>query len=448
MTKCNAERKFFQGDFFPFLKRRKIKADFDGGNVTGDGGVLLLRQVEKRLGLLKRMGRVLESVDGRQRGKVVHDALGLLTQRVYGIALGYEDLNDHDALRHDIAWQTAAGKTEKLAGSSTLCRFENATSIRKACLAMMEVMVDVFIESFDGPPEELILDFDNTDAEVHGGQEGRFFHGYYDEYCFLPLYVFCGDKLVLALLQPSEDDGAKHAGAVLKFLVDKLRRKWPAVRIVYRGDSGFARKRHLRWCERNGVDYIVGLAKNNRLEAELTESMCDAEYLYQRGGGAESVRLYKSFKYSAGSWRGVERRVVGKAEFGPNGGNPRFVLTTLGGEPKDIYETFCARGNMENRIKEQKLGLFSDRMSAHSWWTNQFRMLLSAAAYILLEEMRSRALAGTRLAKAQVETIRLKLLKIGAVVRRNTRSITFHLSSACPFQDLFWRIASIYAPPR
>jgi len=444
MTECSSPEKLFQDDCFPNVKTREIEVDFDGGNVSSDGGVLLLRQVDRKIRLLMRASKILDKFDSRQKGKTGHGTYGMLAQRVFGIGCGYEDLNDHNGLRHDIAWQTAAGEDGELASAPTLCRFENR-STRAVCMELSSLLIDVFMESFDREPEEIFLDFDNTDDRIHGKQEGRFFHGYYDEYCFLPLYVFCGEKLVAALLQPSSEDGAKHAGAVLKMIERRLRAKWPSVKIVYRGDSGFARRRHLHWCERNNVDYVVGMARNETLEGRLDPLIAEAEKEYADTGAG--VRKYTSFIYSAGSWHGRERKVVGKAEYNEHGRNPRFVLTTLEGDPRDIYEgKFCPRGDMENRVKEQKLGLFSDRTSAHRWWTNQFRMLLSSLAYVLFERMRNLALRGTELAYAQVGTIRLKLIKIGAVIRRNTRRIHFSLSSSSPYKSLFWRVAEVFAP--
>jgi hypothetical protein len=311
-------------------------------------------------------------------------------------------------------------------------------------MELFNLLIDVFMESFESVPEELVLDFDNTDIEVHGKQEGRFFHAYYDKYCFLPLYVFCGEKLVTAFLQPSDSDGARHAGAVLKMIVGRVREKWPKTRIVYRGDSGFCRRRHLRWCEKNNVDYIVGIARNKRLEGEISGAMKCAEEEYASTG--EKARIYRRFKYSAGSWHGRERDVIGKAEYNEHGSNPRFGVTTLSGDSGHIYEDiYCSRGNAENRIKEQQLGLFADRASAHEWWTNQFRVILSSLSYVLFERMRNIALKGTELATAQADTIRLKILKIGAVIKRNTRKIYFSLSSSYPYKHIFWRVAEIFA---
>ena len=443
MTECTTKQKLFQGDFFPSLKHRKIKVDFSGGNISSDGGLLLLKQIDRKINLLPRMTAIMKKYDPRQQKKVTHNLQSMLVQRVYGIACGYEDLNDHHTLRHDIAWQTAADRVDDLASVPTLHRFEN-NSVRKMSMELMNLMLDVFIESFYKKPKEIILDFDNTNNTIHGKQEGRFFHGYYDEYCFLPLHVFCGEKMVASFLQPSYEDGAKHAGAILKIIVNKLRMKWPDVKIIYRGDSGFCRKRHLHWCEKNKVKYIIGIARNQRLEKMTSLIARKAEKQYNRTG--VKSKLFCDIYYSAKSWK-KRRRVIAKAEHAEKGKNQRYVITNLDDPGKYLYEkVYCGRGDMENRIKEQKLGLFSDRTSAHEWWTNQFRILLSAFAYVLFERMRNLALKGTELAKAQVDTIRLKLLKIGAVVKRNTRSIYFSLSSSFPYKNLFWRIAETFDP--
>ncbi len=443
MTKCSTSEKVFQEDLFSGVEGRKISVDFDGGSVSSDGGVLLLRQTDKKIGLLKRAAKILSRFDKRQEGKIEHDIYSMFVQRVYGIAMGYEDLNDHDELRHDIAWQTVADRTSVLASSPTLCRFE-AMASRQVCMELSELLLDVFMESFKKNPRRLVLDFDNTDAKIHGNQEGKFFHGYYDSYCFLPIYVFCDQKLVSVFLQPSNEDGSKHAGALLKRIVSKLRSKWPHVKIIYRGDSGFARPRHLYWCEKNKVDYVIGFAKNSILEEMIRPSIEQAKALFDSTG--EKAKLFSSFDYAAGSWNGIKRKVVAKAEYSAHGANPRFVLTTLEGDPQAIYNSeYCSRGDIENRIKEQQLGLFADRVSAHAWWTNQFRMQLSAIAYVIFEGMRSLALKGSEIANAQVSTIRLKLLKIGSVIRRNTKKIYFNLSSAFPYKNIFWQVAECFS---
>jgi hypothetical protein len=417
---------------FPGFNGRKIEGDFDGGEVSSDGGALLLRQVDRWLGLTKRLAEVWP--DRRDPDRLTHSLESLLQQRVYGLALGYEDLNDHDALRHDVVWQTAAGRDEALGSSSTLCRWENRAG-RKEAWRMHQVLFEQFVGSFEAAPEELILDFEATDDRVHGAQAGAFFNGYYRDYCFLPLYVFCGDQLLVSYLRPSNIDAARHAWAVLALLVKALRRHWPQVRILVRADSGFCRWRLFRWCERHGVDYLVGLAKNTRLNALSAELQAQAGAQFEQTG--EKARLFGEFSYKAHPWD-RERRVIVKAEHNAHGPNPRYLVTCLDRGAQELYEvTYCARGEMENQIKAQQLDLFSDRTSCHAWWANQFRVLLSAGAYVLLEALRRLGLAGTELARAQVGTIRLKLLKVGTVVGRNTRRVRLWFSSAFPLQAVF-----------
>ena len=427
MTDCTQE--LFQ---FPSFDRRKIEASFTGGDVSSDGGVLLLRQADRRLGLVAALDRVLP--DPRNPHFIIHRQVDLLRQRIYGLALGYEDLNDHATLRRDLAWQTALGRDEELASSPTLCRLENRVQ-RQAVVAFHRVLVEKFIASFDQAPTELILDFDATDDRVHGQQEGRAFHGYYGDWCFLPLYVFCGEQLLVSYLRPSNLDAAKHSWAILKLLVQRLRQQWPEVKIIFRGDSGFCRWKMLRWCERHEVKYLVGLAQNARLKAMLQPLMTQAEVEHQ--STKEKVRLFSDLDYAAGTWD-VSRRVIAKAEHTAQGSNPRFVVTNLEGDAQVLYdELYCARGEMENRIKEQQLGLFADRTSCRRWWANQFRLLLSSCAYCLVEAIRRLGLHGTELARAQVATIRLKLLKVGTVILRNTRRIRLLFASAYPHQNLF-----------
>lgn len=431
-TVCNPE--LFQ---FPAVKKRALSASFTGGEVTSDGGITLLRQTDRRLGLTKALAKVLP--DPRDPQRIEHPLLSLVRQRIYGLAQGYEDLNDHDTLRHDLAWQTAVERDTALASSPTLCRLENRAD-RQVAWAVHEMIVDQFIASFAEQPTELILDFDATDDRVHGQQEGRFFHGYYGGYCFLPLYVFCGEQLLVSYLRPANIDAARHAWAVLKLLVVRLRAAWPKVKIVFRGDSGFCRWRLLRWCEAHDVQYIVGLAKNARVLglAKTFIEQAQSDFKSQQ----HKQRLFGEVKYAADTWD-QERRVLVKAEHTDKGSNPRFVVTNLEGGAQKLYdEVYCARGEMENRIKEQQLGLFADRTSCHGWWANQFRLLLSSCAYVLMERLRALGLAGTELARAQVSTIRLKLLKIGAVVLRNTRRVRLLLSSSHPYQAIFARVVA------
>lgn len=436
MTKCTQTQLEF-----PALNRRKIEVGFSGGGVTSDGGVLLLREADNRLSLMAAVDKAIP--DPRDPRYIVHEQVSLLRQRVFALCQGYEDLNDHDQLRIDPAIQTAVSCDEVLGSASTLCRLENRTS-RKVAVNLHEILFEQFIASFDSPPDELILDFDATDDPVHGNQAHRFFHGYYDHYCFLPLYVFCGQQLLVSYLRPSNIDGAKHAWAILALLTKRLRQKWPKVRIVFRGDSGFCRWKMLRWCDRHKVDYILGIAKNNRLTT-LTKTLSqEAGQCYEET--SLPVRWFTVLTYAAKTWDKA-RRVIAKVEHTCQGSNTRFVVTSLDGEGQTLYDRlYCARGDMENRIKEQQLGLFADRTSCHDWWPNQFRLLLSALAYVLVESIRRIALQGTELAKAQVGTIRLKLLKIGAVIVQNTRRIRFLLSSAYPYQPLFQHVAATLKP--
>lgn len=402
---------------------------------------MLLRQVDRLIGLSKAVASVLE--DNRRQASCKHDGLSLLRQRIYGLASGYEDLNDHQKLRHDCAIQTAVERTETLASSSTLCRWENRSDSRSAW-RIHEVMVEQFIASFDDTPRELILDFDATDDVVHGKQAGRFFHGYYDHYCFLPLYVFCGDQLLVSYLRPSNQDGARHAWAILSLLVKRLRKAWPEVHIIFRGDSGFCRHKMLTWCERHTIGYIVGIAQNKRLNTMTAPWQQMAQSDFEQSG--EKVRYFYALRYAAKSWY-RSRKVIAKIEHTSKGSNPRYIVTNLAGEPQFLYDPcYCARGDMENRIKEQQLALFADRTSCHDWWANQFRLLMSSLAYLLLETIRRVALKDTELARAYVNTLRLKLIKIGAVIMRNTRRIRLLLTSNCPYQKLFFHAAAKLTP--
>lgn len=426
---------------FPACRKRAVEVDFGGGNVSSDGGALLLRQAERRLGLLSQVAGSLD--DPRRQASCDHKLVDLLRQRVFGLALGYEDLNDHDVLRHDLAWQTAVERDRTLASSPTLCRLENGAD-RQTAWRIHGILVEQFIASFARPPEEVTLDFDATDDPVHGHQEGRFFHGYYDHYCFLPLYVFAGDQLLAAYLRPSNIDGARHAWAVLKLLVKRLRQAWPEVRIILRADSGFCRWRLLSWCERQGLGYIVGLAKNARLNALAEPWMDQAKAAFEATG--EPQRRFADLSYAAKTWD-HERRVIARLQHGPKGRNPRYLVTNLEGRAQDLYDTlYCRRGEMENRIKEQQIDLFAERTSCHRWWPNQFRLLLASLAYSLIEAIRRLGLKETELARAQAGTIRLRLLKIGAVVTRNTRRLRFHLSSAYPYKELFLLAAQRLKP--
>jgi len=431
MTDCNTQPLLFSN-----LKNKKIQADFSGGSLTSDAGAVLLREVDNRIGLINAINRCIP--DPRHPFFIVHDQKTMLAQRIFGIALGYEDLNDHQSLRQDPLFQIISERGIKddmpLASPPTLCRLENRID-RKMLAEIARVFVERFIASYTQAPDELILDFDPTDDPVHGNQEKRFFHGYYDHYCFLPLYVFCGDQLLAAYLRPADIDGAKHSRAILKLLVQRIRQAWPNVRIIFRGDSGFCRWRLMRWCDKHDVGYIIGLARNAVLTrlAEQFTSISKIQFEQMR----QKQRVFGEFIYAADTWD-KQRRVIIKAEHLQQGENTRFIVTNLAGESQYLYDqVYCQRGDAENRIKEQQLGLFADRTSCHDFVANQFRVLLSAAAYILMDTLRREGLADTELANAQVCTIRLKLLKIGARITCSVRRIVLHLAGGYPFKELF-----------
>lgn len=442
MTDCTTEPLTFSR-----LKRQNVQADFRGGRLTSDGGGLLLREVDRSLGLIDAIDACIP--DPRNPFYIAHSQRTLLAQRIFGIALGYEDLNDHQSLREDslfhLLCERGITKDLPLASPPTLCRLENRVD-RAALGRIAEVFVETFIRSHRTAPEELILDFDPTDDPVHGNQEQKFFHGYYDAYCFLPLYVFCGSQLLVAYLRPANIDGAWHSRAILKLLVERFRRQWPNVRIIFRGDSGFCRWKLMRWCDKHDVGYILGLPRNKVLErrAQPWTEVSASQFAQTQ----EKQRLFGEFAYAAGTWD-RERRVIVKAEHLQQGPNSRFVVTNLAGTPDALYDDlYCARGDAENRIKEQQLGLFADRTSCHDFVANQFRVLLSAAAYLLLETLRRETLKETELAQAQVETIRRKLLKIGARVVGSVRRVVLHLAEGYPLKDLFARIlARLHALP-
>ena len=412
--------------------RRVIQANFEGGDISSDGGVLLLRQLDEHLGLSRAAAAVLS--DPRDPSRITHSLRDLLAQRIYGLCCGYEDLNDHDTLRDDLLMQTAVGRVDALASSPTLCRLETRATDAQA-VALHGVLIDQFIASHKTAPKELVLDFDASDVPLHGNQERSEFHAYYDHHCYLPLYVFCGQAMLACVLRRSRIDGAKNATAVLKLLVARLRQAWPEVRIIVRGDSGFCRQRLLRRCERWGVHYIIGVARNARLEAQVqyAEAMLADEYA--RTGLKQ--RLIGEFSYGAESWD-IQRRIITRLEYGAQGNNPRFVVTNLEGEAVQLYEDlYCGRGEAENRIKEAQLDLFGTRASCHRFAANQLRLLFAALAYTLMHRLRELALKGSELERAAAGTIRVRLLKIGAAILRNTRRVRIMLASHHPLRELF-----------
>ena len=448
MTECN------QSSFgFEASGKREIVARFDGGTISTDGGAFLLRQTDKRLNLLPRLANSF--LDGRDQDQVKHSVLEMLSQRIYGLALGYEDLNDHEQLRKDPVFGILAGReelSEPLAGKSTLNRLELGTAAKDRYKKITfwkqgvdELLVDVFLESYDTPPAEIVLDVDTTDLPLHGKQEGRFFHGYYDSYCYLPLYVFCGDQILCARLREAKHDAAFGCLEEIARIVAQMRRKWPAVRTILRGDSGFCRNQLMGWCESNQVDFVFGLARNQRLRKIIGAEMHQATEQWTQTG--KPARVFRDFRYQTrktkkGGWD-CQRRVAAKAEHIDGKENPRFVVTSLSEAEwpaQQLYEElYCARGDMENRIKEQ-FSLFADRVSSETIRSNQLRLYLSSMAYILVSGLRRLGLQATELADAQVSTIRTKLLKIGAQIRVTVRKVWVSMASSYPWQDLYQQV--------
>jgi Transposase DDE domain group 1 len=443
MTQCNQKGFEFAAHF-----GREVVAHFDGGTMTSDSGALLLRETDRRLNLLPRLAECFR--DDRNASYVSHRVPELLAQRVYGLALGYEDLSDHDQLRQDPLLAVLSGKpqvgAERLAGKSTLNRLELSTGtadrykkIHCRTEAVDELLVSVFLEAHAIAPERIVLDLDVTDLPLHGHQEGRFFHGYYDSYCYLPLYIFCGEHLLCARLRTADQDAAAGSRSEVERIVQQIRQAWPEVTIIVRADSGFCREELMKWCEEQGIYYVFGFARNERLRRLIDLPMQQAEQQYQWGGNP--ARVFTEFLYetTTGSWSRA-RRVIAKAEYLDKGENPRFVVTNLSAETwlaQPLYEDlYCARGEMENRIKEQ-FSLFAGRVSAETLRANQLRLYFSAAAYLLLEGLRRLGLKATEMARAQAGTIRLKLLKIGAQIRISARKVWISMASSDPDQSLF-----------
>jgi hypothetical protein len=437
-----------------------MQADFDGGVVSSDGGSLLLRETERKISLLSRLSSCFR--DHRDQRRIEHSVETMLGQRIYALALGYEDLNDHDELRSDPLLAVLAGqqdisgerrkrardKGKALAGKSTLNRLESATKddpsqdrykkISYSSEAIDALLVELFLESFEEEPEEIILDLDATDSPLYGSQEDRFFHGYYGHYCYLPLYIFSGEHLLCARLRPSNIDASAGSLEEVQRIVQQIRKRWPKTRIILRADSGFCRESLMSWCKGNDVFFAFGLARNKRLEKLIKPQMEQAAAEHAKTN--KPARVFTEFQYQTlNSWS-VERRVIAKAEQLEGKQNPRFVVTSLPAEDwaaKALYEEFyCVRGDMENRIKEQ-LSLFSERMSTATMRANQLRLYLSSMAYVLVQSLRRLGLKGTKMARAQIGTIRLRLLKIGALVRISVRRVLISMTSAYPHKSLF-----------
>lgn len=460
-TDCSSEQLVFEG-----FEGRQVVGCFDGGAVTSNAGAALLREADRAIGLTDRVARCFR--DERNPDLVVHRLATLLAQRIHGLALGYEDLNDHDELRFDPVLGLLSDRLETkredvatLAGKSTLNRLEHglisgATRYHKISVndaELEQVFLDIFIAAHERPPERIILDLDATDDPLHGGQEGRFYHGYYRSYCYLPLYIFAGRHLLVAKLRRANIDASAGSREEVARIVAELRKAWPDVEIWLRADSGFARDELMSWCEENRVDYVLGLARNKRLEPMLGDALAEAKSAFE--ATREAQRVFKELTYrTTDSWSRV-RRVVGKAEHLEKGANPRFIVTSLSAAKiggKELYERiYCARGEMENRIKECQLDLDADRTSASTMRANQLRLWLSSLAYVLMEAVRRLALAGTAMADATAGTIRLKLLKIGAVVTVSVRRIKIAFASACPAKSVvihaLGRLRRLRAPP-
>jgi Transposase DDE domain group 1 len=442
---------------YEVVEGRRVVAAFDGGEVTSDAGALLLGATDRAIGLIERFAACF--ADGRAQTQVEHSVAAMVAQRVFGIALGYEDLIDHDQLRHDPVLAALAGKLRPrrkscapLAGKSTLNRLEHAPlapsryhKIGHDGAAVERLFVDLFLDSHGVAPRQIILDLDATDDPLHGHQEGRFFHGYYDCYCYLPLYVFCGRQLLAAKLRRSNIDASAGAKDEVARIVAQIRARWPWANILLRADSGFAREELMAWCEANAVDYVFGLARNERLVGAIADDLAAAKLASWAGGGP-ARRFADFFWRTLDSWSRA-RRVVAKAEHLPQGPNPRFVVTSLTAgaiDARRLYEElYCARGDVENRIKEQQLDLFADRTSAATMRANQLRLWFASMAYVLLEALRRIGLRHTQFAVATCGTIRLKLLKIGAQVRVSVRRIKVAMASACPYQTEY-HLAYLY----
>jgi len=458
-TQCSG-----QAYLFPAENSRSIVATFDGGSITSDAGGLLLRQVERATGIIRSFSRCF--VDHRDGDLIEHTVEELAAQRVYGLALGYEDLNDHDDLRQDPLLAVLVGKREPtgrdrlrardrgkaLAGKSTLNRLEltpvgaDADSRYKKIVLNAHqaemAFTEIFVQAHSQPPKRIVLDLDATDDPSHGNQLGRFFHGYYKNYCYLPLYIFCGEHLLWAQLRPADIDASAGSVRALSKIVERIRQSWPKGTILIRGDSGFCRENLMGWCESQGIDYVFGLARNDRLVNEIADELAQAKTMHQQT--QQASRVFKDFEYQTWTSWSRTRRVVGKAEYLSKGENPRFVVTSLPKEEIDartLYEeTYCARGEMENRIKEQQLFLFADRTSAATMRANQLRLWFSSLAYTLLAALRRLGLQGTELAHAQCSTIRLKLLKIGAAIKITVRKVWLSLAESDPYRRIFQQV--------
>ena len=446
-TDCSAPQLVFEG-----FDGRQVVGGFDGGAVSSNGGAVALREADRAIGLTAKVARCF--TDTRCQELVVHEVETLVAQRIHGIALGYEDVNDHDELRHDpvlaLLSDTLTPKRADcatLAGKSTLNRLElslkgQASRYHKIGAdetKLAQVFLDIWVAAYTSAPKRIILDLDATDDPVHGNQEGRFYHGYYRCYCYLPLYIFDGRHLLVSKLRKADMDASAGSREEVARIVSHARKAWPDVEIWLRADSGFARDELMRWCEENSVEYVLGMARNKRLEPMIADDLAQAKATFE--ATRKPARVFKELDYRTKTSWSKSRRVVAKAEHLEKGANPRFIVTSLRADKiggRELYEDiYCARGEMENRIKECQLDLFADRTSTATMKANQLRLWLASLAYVLMEAVRRLALAGTELANATVGSIRLRLLKLGVVVTVSVRRIKLAFATACPMKELF-----------
>ena len=424
-----------------FSKKLNLKqfGNFSNYNISSDGGVLLLDKVESKCNIISDASKLVKDI--RNPLFITHSMISMMKQLIYGIAMGYSDLNDHEFVRLDHLYKSVLDKKEDLASDSTLCRMEKHID-NKTIIDLNKLLVEQFISNYKSPPKEIILDIDWTDVELYGNQEERYYHGYYKEYCYIPLHVTCGDELLVSYLRPANKDGFRHSWAIIGLLIKRLRQSFPDVRIIIRADSGFMRHKFLGWLELKGVEYIIGMAKNSRLVSYLSEEIDKVNDLYQQSNNHETISYYKYLSYSASSWR-KERRILSKIERNYHGRNTRFVVSNISGDisASSLYkDMYCMRGDMENKIKYVQLDMFGDRMSSSRYLSNSFRLMLSSLAYTLIQKLKRYYLTNTNLAKATANTIRLRLLKIAVLIKVRKTSIRFEFTANYAYRDLFMKI--------
>ena len=423
------------------MNNRDVEVSFDGEALSADGGLLLVDKIDKKIGLIEKIASKIH--DDRDSGRVKHTIENMMRQRVYALASGHEDINDHLTIKDDPLYQAMFNTEKSLASPSTLCRFEKDIAL-SVHFESQKALVETFINSYAKAPEAIILDFDPTDSKLYGDQESKHYHGYYGDYCYLPLIVTCGHHLLVSHLRPSNIDGARHVWAILALLVKAICSAWPKVEITFRADSGLCRHRIFNWCEKHNVNYIVGLPSNAKLKKEVEHLSKEVESKYNTTG--QKQKQFAEFKYKAGTWK-CERRVIAKAEYNALGANNRFIVTNIDEHSaQTLYdEVYCARGDMENRIKEYQIDMFGSRMSCSAYAANQFRMLLSAIAYVYMNELRH-AIHEEDQPIAYCNTVRLKLIKVAVIIRKNTRKIYLQISKSYPHKSSFIKALNLLVP--